>query len=42
MTPEINALSTIMIGLVTIGVIGASLTSKRAIAKKQKDEREAI
>ena len=41
-TPEINALSTIMIGLVTIGVIGASLTSKRAIAKKQKDEREAI
>ena len=40
-TPEINALSTIMIGLVTIGVIGASLTSKRAIAKKKKDEREA-
>ncbi|WP_424943985.1 ABC transporter permease [Aliiroseovarius crassostreae] len=41
-TPEINALSTIMIGLVTIGVIGASLTSKRAIARKQKDERDAV
>ncbi len=40
-TPEINALSTIMIGLVTIGVISASLTSKRAIAKKQQDERGA-
>ncbi|WP_371169202.1 ABC transporter permease [Aliiroseovarius sp. 2305UL8-7] len=41
-SPEINALSTIMIALVTIGVIGASLTSKRAIAKRQKDEQEAI
>ncbi|MCI2395179.1 ABC transporter permease [Aliiroseovarius sediminis] len=41
-SPEINALSTIMIGLVTVGVIGASLTSKRSIAKRQKDEQEAI
>ncbi|UWQ15218.1 ABC transporter permease [Aliiroseovarius sp. M344] len=41
-SPEINALSTIMIGLVTIGVIGASLASKRSIAKRQKDEQEAI
>lgn len=41
-TPEINALSTIMIGLVTIGVIAASLSSKRAIARKQQDERDAI
>ncbi|GHE89400.1 ornithine carbamoyltransferase [Aliiroseovarius zhejiangensis] len=41
-SPEINALSTIMIGLVTIGVIGASLTSKRSIAKRQKDEQGAI
>ncbi|UWP92976.1 ABC transporter permease [Aliiroseovarius crassostreae] len=40
-TPEINALSTIMIGLVTIGVIAASLSSKRAIARKQQDERDA-
>lgn len=39
--PQINALSSIMIGLVTIGVIGASLTSKRAIAKRQKDEKRA-
>ncbi len=41
-SPEINALSTIMIGLVTIGVIGASLTSKRSIVKRQKDEQGAI
>ena len=40
-TPEINALSTIMIGLVTIGVIAASLSSKRAITRKQQDERDA-
>ncbi|MDA5095675.1 ABC transporter permease subunit [Aliiroseovarius sp. KMU-50] len=40
-TPEINALSTILIGLVTIGVITASLSSKRAIAKKQQDEKGA-
>ncbi len=41
-TPEINALSTIMIGIVTIGVIAASLSSKRAISRKQQDEREAV
>ncbi len=41
-SPEINALSTIMITLVAVGVIGASLTSKRAIAKRAKDEQEAI
>ena len=29
-SPEINALSTILIGLVTVGVIAASLTTKRA------------
>jgi putrescine transport system permease protein len=29
-SPEINALSTILIGLVTVGVISASLASKRA------------
>lgn len=38
-TPEINALSTIMILLVTIGVIAASLASKRGIAKALSDER---
>ncbi|WP_432450667.1 ABC transporter permease [Aliiroseovarius marinus] len=41
-SPEINALSTIMITLVAVGVIAASLSSKRAIAKRAKDEQEAI
>jgi putrescine transport system permease protein len=40
-SPEINALSTIMIGLVAIGVITASLVSKRAIIKAQREERAA-
>lgn len=40
-SPEINALSTLMIGIVTIGVVVASLVSKRAIARQQKDEQEA-
>ena len=34
-SPEINALSTIMIGLVTLGVIAASLTSRRLIAREE-------
>lgn len=38
-SPEINALSTIMIGIVTIGVIIASLSSKRAIARQKAAER---
>ena len=37
-SPEINALSTIIIGLVTIGVLVASITSKRAIQRKQREE----
>lgn len=40
-SPEINALSTLMISIVAIGVISTSLMSKRAIAQRQKDEREA-
>jgi len=36
-SPEINALSTIMIAIVTIGVISASLISKRAARKLQDD-----
>ena len=40
-SPEINALSTIMIGIVAVGVITASLISKRAIARKQREEMEA-
>lgn len=37
-SPEINALSTIIIGLVTIGVLVASITSKRAIQRQKRDE----
>lgn len=40
-SPEINALSTIMIAIVTVGVIGASLISKRASLKQQRDEQAA-
>ena len=41
-SPEINALSTIMIGIVTVGVLTASLVSKRAIVKKRRDEQAAL
>jgi putrescine transport system permease protein len=37
-SPEINALSTIILGLVTIGVIAASLSSKRAIVRQKREE----
>lgn len=40
-SPEINALSTIMIGIVATGVIAASLISKRAAVRQQQDERAA-
>jgi putrescine transport system permease protein len=40
-SPEINALSTIMISLVTIGVVTASLVSKRRITKQKQDEQMA-
>ncbi|SIS55964.1 putrescine transport system permease protein [Roseivivax lentus] len=40
-SPEINALSTLMIGIVTIGVITASLISKRAAVAQARDERAA-
>lgn len=40
-SPEINALSTIMIGLVTVGVITASITSKRAIDRQKREEQMA-
>ncbi|WP_227269062.1 ABC transporter permease [Roseobacter weihaiensis] len=40
-SPEINALSTIMIAVVTVGVITASLVSKRSMVRKQKEERAA-
>ena len=40
-SPEINALSTIMIGIVTVGVLTASLVTKRSIAMRQKEEQKA-
>lgn len=41
-TPEINAISTILIALVTTGVIIASLMTKRAEIQRQRDERAAM
>ena len=40
-SPEINALSTIMIAVVTLGVIVASLVSKRASLRQRRDEQAA-
>lgn len=40
-SPEINALSTILIGLVTVGVISASLATKHAALRRQKEEHAA-
>lgn len=37
-TPEINALSTIMIGLVTLGVISASLVTRASAKRAEADE----
>lgn len=41
-SPEINALSTILIALVATGVIVASLVSKRALIQRETDERRAV
>jgi putrescine transport system permease protein len=40
-SPEINALSTIMIGIVTVGVISASLISKRNTVRQKREEQAA-
>lgn len=40
-TPEINAVCTILVGFVTIGVIAASLVTKRQQLQKERDERAA-
>ncbi|MEC3861790.1 ABC transporter permease [Mesobacterium sp. TK19101] len=40
-SPEINALSTIMISLVTIGVVTASIVSKRAAVRQAQEEQAA-
>ncbi|KIC10378.1 spermidine/putrescine ABC transporter permease [Leisingera sp. ANG-M1] len=41
-SPEINALSTIMISIVTVGVITASLVTKHQVAKQKREEMEAV
>lgn len=41
-TPEINAICTILIALVTVGVIIASLSTKRAEIKRIRDEHLAV
>lgn len=41
-SPEINALSTIMISIVTVGVVSASLLSKRKIARQRAEEQAAV
>jgi putrescine transport system permease protein len=41
-SPEINALSTIMILIVTIGVVTASLVTKRAAVRQKQDEQAAV
>ncbi len=38
-SPEINALSTVLIGIVTVGVITASLISKRAAVQAERETR---
>ena len=40
-TPEINAVCTILIGLVTVGVIAASIVTKRREVERQRAERLA-
>lgn len=40
-SPEINALSTLMIAVVTVGVITASLVSKRQMVRQRRDEQAA-
>src|SRR6056300_162001 len=41
-SPEINALSTIMIAIVTIGVVTASIVTKRNAVLREKEERAAV
>jgi len=40
-SPEINALSTIMISIVTVGVISTSLIWKRSITRRREEEQKA-
>lgn len=41
-TPEINAVCTILVSLVTLGVIAASIASKRQQIQREQDERAAF
>ncbi|MTH99797.1 ABC transporter permease [Roseibium sp. RKSG952] len=41
-TPEINAVCTILVGLVTVGVIATSLATKRQQVQRERDERAAL
>ncbi|MDA0223520.1 MAG: ABC transporter permease subunit [Proteobacteria bacterium] len=41
-SPEINALSSILIGIVTIGVVSSSIISKRASVRRRWQEQEAL
>ena len=41
-TPEINAVCTILVVLVTMGVIAASILTKRQQVQRERDERAAF
>jgi putrescine transport system permease protein len=37
LSPEVNAASTILIGIVTLGVISATLLSKRSVLRSRRN-----
>jgi len=41
-SPEINALSTIMIAIITVGVITASLVAKQQLVRQRREEQDAV
>ena len=41
-SPEINALSTIMLAIVTVGVLSTSIISKRAVMRQKREEQESF
>ncbi|OUS33735.1 putrescine ABC transporter permease PotI [Rhodobacterales bacterium 56_14_T64] len=41
-SPEINALSTIMIAIITVGVITASLVAKQQMVRQRREEQDAV
>jgi putrescine transport system permease protein len=40
-TPEINAVCTILIGIVTVGVLAAAIVNKRRDVQRRRDEQAA-